>query len=99
MKYGKYINGALHITMAPKDGYKPVTESKPEGYGKYQFVGYTETEDAILVEYEALLDAPDSTLQRIAGLEQRLEVTEGAVQELILGEVIADEGTVPGNAD
>lgn len=86
MNYGKYESGALHISATQKEGYKPITVSKPEGFKDYTFTGYTETDTEIHMTYEAVVDTRDNTLQRLADLESRMDLTEGAVQEMILGE-------------
>ena len=99
MNYAKYENGALHISATQKPGYKPLTVRKPEGFEDCHFVGYEETEDEIVMNYEATVPAADSTLQRITDLEQRMELTEGAVQEMILGEVSVNESEVSGDAN
>lgn len=87
MYYGKKINGALHISATQKEGYKPVETSRPEGFDYYTFVGYEETEEKILINYEAVVNVEDNTLQRITDLESRMDLTEGAVQEMLVGEV------------
>lgn len=97
MNYAKYENGALRISAIQKPGYKPLTVRNPEGFPDCRFVGYEENENEIVMNYEASVPAADNTLQRIADLEQRMELTEGAVQEMILGEVSADEGEVSGS--
>ena len=99
MNYAKYENGAIHISATAKPGYKPLTVRKPDGFTDCKFTGYEETEDAIIMNYEATVPAADSTLQRITDLEQRMELTEGAVQEILIGEVIGDESEVSGDAN
>lgn len=96
MNYAKYENGALHISATQKPGYKPLTIRKPEGFEDCRFTGYEETESEIIMNYEATVPAADNTLQRISDLEQRMELTEGAVQEMILGEVSSNESEVSG---
>lgn len=99
MNYAKYENGAIHISATQKAGYKPLTVRKPEGFPDYRFTGYEETESEIIMNYKATVSAADSTLQRISDLEQRMELTEGAVQEILIGEVMADESEVSGDAN
>lgn len=97
MNYAKYENGSLRISAIQKLGYKPLSVRKPDGFPDCRFVGYEETESEIVMNYEATVPAEDSTLQRISELEQRMELTEGAVQEILIGEVSEDEGKVSGS--
>ena len=97
MNYAKYENGTLHISAIHKPGYKPLNVRKPEGFDDCSFTGYEETESEIIMNYEATVPAEDSTLQRISELEQRMELTEGAVQEILIGEVSDDESKVSGS--
>lgn len=97
MNYAKYENGALRISAIQKPGYKPLTVRNPEGFPDCRFVGYEESENEIVMNYEASIPAEDSTLQRISELEQRMELTEGAVQEILIGEVSDDESKVSGS--
>lgn len=99
MNYAKYENGAIHISATAKPGYKPLTVRKPDGFDNCKFTGYEETDTEITMNYEASVPAEDSTLQRITDLEQRMELTEGAVQEILIGEVMADESEVSGDAN
>lgn len=97
MNYAKYENGALHISATAKPGYKPLTVQKPDGFDNCKFTGYEETDTEIIMNYEASVPAADNTLQRISELEQRMELTEGAVQEILIGEVSDDESKVSGS--
>lgn len=99
MNYAKYENGAIHISATAKTGYKPLTVRKPDGFDDCRFTCYEETETEIVMNYEATVSAADSTLQRITDLETRMELTEGAVQEILIGEVMADESEVSGDAN
>lgn len=80
-------NGTVRISSIKKDGYKPLKEEKPEGFSNLVFVGYTETEEFIIKEYEAVDDGMSAygKLQKdLKATQAAQEVTDQAVQELIL---------------
>ncbi len=68
MNYAKIMeNGTVRISSIKKEGYKPLKEEKPEGFGNLVFVGYTETEENVIKEYEAVDDGMSAI--RISGQE------------------------------
>lgn len=80
-------NGTVRISSIKKEGYKPLKEEKPEGFSSIVFVGYTETEENVIKEYEAVDDGMSAygKLQNdLKATQAAQEVTDQAVQELIL---------------
>ena len=56
MNYAKIMeNGTVRISSIKKEGYKPLKEEKPEGFSNLVFVGYSETEENVIKEYEAIM--------------------------------------------
>lgn len=88
MNYAKIMeNGTVRISSIKKEGYKPLKEEKPEGFSNLVFVGYTETEEFVIKEYEAVDDGMSAygKLQKdLKATQTAQEVTDQAVQELIL---------------
>lgn len=85
MNYAKIMeNGTVRISSIKKDGYKPLKEEKPEGFSNLVFVGYTETEENVIKEYEAVDDGMSAYGKLQNDLKAAQEVTDQAVQELIL---------------
>ena len=85
MNYAKIMeNGTVRISSIKKEGYKPLKEEKPEGFSNLVFVGYTEN---VIKEYEAVDDGMSAygKLQNdLKATQAAQEVTDQAVQELIL---------------
>ena len=94
MNYAKIMeNGAVRISSIKKEGYKPLKEEKPEGCSNLVFVGYTETEENVIKEYEAVDDGMSAygKLQNdLKATQAAQEVTDQAVQELILATIEAE---------
>ncbi len=94
MNYAKIMeNGTVRISSIKKEGYKPLKEEKPEGFGNLVFVGYTETEENVIKEYEAVDDGMSAygKLQNdLKATQAAQEVTDQAVQELILATMEAE---------
>ena len=75
MNYAKIMeNGTVRISSIKKDGYKPLKEEKPEGFSNLVFVGYTETEEFIIKEYEAV----DDGMSAYGKLQKDLKATQAA---------------------
>ena len=74
MNYEKIMeNGTVRISSIKKDGYKPLKEVEAGGFSNLVFVGYTETEEFIIKEYEAVDDGMSAY-----GKLQRLESNAGS---------------------
>lgn len=80
-------DGTVRISTLQKTGYKPLKENKPEGYDNLVLLGYTEQEDCILKEYEAL-EQGESPIGKVKkemdAMKAQQELTDQALQDLIL---------------
>lgn len=85
--YAKMENNRILISQNKKEGYKPLIESKPEGYEHYEFAGYIETPDNIAIEYIAVIPGVNPEIQMrldITNIQAQQEITDAALQDLII---------------
>ena len=78
MNYAKIMeSGTVRISSIKKEGYKPLKEEKPEGFSNLVFVGYTETEENVIKEYEAV----DDGMSAYGKLQKDLKATQAAQED------------------
>ena len=77
MNYAKIMeNGTVRISSIKKEGYKPLKEEKPDGFSNLVFVGYTETEEFVIKEDEAVDDGNQRlTVKAAKGLKSNSDGT------------------------